>query len=515
MKKKYLKLNVDDNHLSLGNFCRVLKEYSVNKSAALQTEIFACLFDVDNIQDTTVNNYCIGCRSIGDEYKQKYLDLQKKYEKDRFVMIPIVSRVLSILEGKLFLDLSDREISDKICSSEKMREFCFKLYNISKNDKQVCEEISYKIYDYLMNDKIYEVIANILFFIVLEKKQPIYEENIKKEMIENILRNTNISSHDLEQYLNLKFCEGSNYYYSLKKLADSGNAYACFELGCLEYEGHIKDYSRYDISYSYFLKASKAGHPGGCYYIGRMFFTGNIGSLGENELKYAYEMFEQAISLGSIGALNSLGLYYLKGIYPVKKDINKALEYFNKAIEHDYVYAYNNLGSICEKEKKYEEAFSYYLKSADAGESWACNKVGECYRLGIGTKKNLRNAFSYYEKGLDSPNLYLCYYNMYNLAKYFYFSGCMDIVLTKDVDKALTYMNEASKHNIIEADIFLLYYYVDCYLKSRDGNDLERVYFYKKKIEGHSLYNSHMRKNIMDKLKEISSVKDIDISSIV
>ena len=44
-------------------------------------------------------------------------------------MIPIVSRILSILEGKLFLDLSNREILDKICSSEKMREFCFKLYN--------------------------------------------------------------------------------------------------------------------------------------------------------------------------------------------------------------------------------------------------------------------------------------------------------------------------------------------------------------------------------------------------
>ena len=48
-----------------------------------------------------------------------------------------------------------------------------------------------------------------------------------------------------------------------------------------------------------------------------------------------------------------------------------------KAALNKYAYAYNNLGKIDEMEKDYEKAFDYYLKAADLGESWACNKVGE------------------------------------------------------------------------------------------------------------------------------------------
>ena len=68
--KKYIKLNIDDNHLSWGNFCRIIKEYAVNKTSALQIEVFCTIFNIDSINDTTVNNYCVGCRSINNEYKQ-------------------------------------------------------------------------------------------------------------------------------------------------------------------------------------------------------------------------------------------------------------------------------------------------------------------------------------------------------------------------------------------------------------------------------------------------------------
>lgn len=515
MKKKIIKLNVDDNHLSLGNFCRILKQYAVNKSAALQMEIFSALFEADNIQDTTVNNYCIGLRSIGDEYKQKYLILQKKYIENSFCMVPIVGRILSILDGKLYLDMVEEEFLTFINSSSRLEEVCFKLYNVAKNDTTVSQEFSREVYDCLKNKNIYEGLVDILFFIVLEKKQPIYEEDIKKKVIENILSQTTISSSDLEEFLNLKFCEGSNYYYYAKKLAETGNAYACFELGTLEYDGHIKGYPRYDISYSYFLQASQAGHPSAYYYIGRMFYNKNIGAGGNEELEYAYQMFEKASSLGCVSAFNSLGLYYLRGIYPVKKDKKVAISYFEEASAHEYVYAYNNLGKIYEKEKKYDKAFSYYFKSASLGESWACNKVGECYRLGIGTKRDLKKAFSYYQKGLDVPNLYLCYYNMYNLAKYFYFSGCLDIVPISNLDKAISYFQEASAHGVFQATVFLFYYSVQEYLTSRDTSILQDVYYYKKLIEGHSQYHDKIREEIMEELKKISIHHDIDISSIL
>lgn len=512
MKKKYIKTNVDDNHLSLGNFCRVLKECSVNKSAALQVDIFCILFDIDDIQDTTVNNYCIGLRSIGDKYKQKFIVLEKKYRVDKLSLSDLAFSILSILEGKIFS--SNLDISS-FNSNINMRNFCLKLYNISKNDKQVTSDFSSLLFSYINDGSLFECLMEILFFIILVKKQPIYEENIKKEILESILSQTNISSNDLEEYLNLKFCEGSNYDYSLKKLANNGNAYACFELGNAEYLGHVMGYSRYDISYEYLKVASDAGHPSACYLIGRMFFNGNIGSKNNDELVYAYEMFEKAVSLGSVSALNSLGVMYLEGIYPIKKDIDKALEYFYKACEYDYVYAFNNLGKIFENKNNYEKALEYYLKSADMGESWACNKVGEFYRLAISCDKDLKKAFYYYEKALEVPCRYLCYYSKYNLARYFYLCGCMDIVPFADRNKAIKYLEDASCNGIMEASILLFYIFVDNYLKSRDSNYLNKVYEYKKKIECHPMYNSNISKDIVNKLKEISNISDIDISCII
>ena len=81
MAKEYIRMNNNDNHLSLGNLFRVIKELSKNKYTAMQTEIFCILFGVESINDTTVNNYCVGCRKIGNDYKQIFLNLQKKYGK--------------------------------------------------------------------------------------------------------------------------------------------------------------------------------------------------------------------------------------------------------------------------------------------------------------------------------------------------------------------------------------------------------------------------------------------------
>ena len=64
------------------------------------------------------------------------------------------------------------------------------------------------------------------------------------------------------------------------------------------------------------------------------------------------------------------------------------------------------------------KAFEYYLKSADLGESWACNKVGEFYRLGLHVEKDMKKAYYYYNLSTDVPISLLEYYSKYNLAKY-------------------------------------------------------------------------------------------------
>lgn len=508
--KKYIKLNNNDNHLSWGNFTRIIKEYTINKSSAMQVEIFCTIFNIELIGDTTVNNYCTGIRSINDEYKQKYLIYKKKYNKDKTILVPTIINLLSIIDSNIYNVNSNKESINIINNNRNLKEICLKLYNISKNDTSVTNIFSDNLNKLIKENNLYEAIINILFFVILEKKQPIYEENIKKNIIENLLNNTNISGVELEEYLNLKFTEGINYNYSLNKLAKKGNTYALYEMGTNEYYGYNKGYPRYNVSYNYYKQASLKNHPGSYYMMAKMYISGLVGSKSKSELKLAYNYLNTAIELGNIASINLLGTLYLNGIYPVKKDQKKAISLFEKAAENDYPYAYNNLGLIYEAENNTKKAFEYFMKSATLEESWALNKIGEFYRNGIYVKQDMQKAFEYYNKAIEAPINTVSYYAYYNLAKYYYLTG--NIVLIKDEAKAIEYLNIASNH-VIEASILLLYLYTKQYLKNKDKNIYTKIENIITKIENHPKYNNNVKQEIennLQMLKEDNHIK-IDI----
>lgn len=507
MKKRYLKLNKDDKHLSLGNLFRIIKSLAINKRTSPQSEIFCILFNLDSISETTINNYCIGCRSINSNYKQIYLNYQKQYLKDKNVLIDTTINVLTLIEGNI---ITTTNPLNYINSNVLFKELCNKLYNISKNDNEVSEKYTDNIRNLFSSNNYYEAFCEFLFFIILKKKQPIYIDDLNQEITEKLLENTNISSKELEDFLLLKFRDSTNYYYGVTQLASNNNAYACYELGTQEYYGYISGTPRYDISFKYLDIAAKKGHAGANYLIANMILNKYLKSFLNDELKLAYDYLNTAIKHGSIEALNSVGLMYLNGIYPKKKDINKAIDYFNKAIKKDYVYAYNNLGKIYETQKDYQKAFNYYLKSANLGESWASNKIGEYYRKGI-IQKDLKKAYNYYNKALKCPKRNMCYYAKYNLAKYYYLCGLFDI--EKNYNKALDYLKDASDHNIYEASIELLNIYTKKYWETNDivyKNLITEIIL---KIENHPKYNSSTKKLIENNLlkeKERINRKIID-----
>ena len=91
-------MNNNKNYLSLGNIISTIKSVSNNKNA-MQIEIFCSIFDENNINVTTVNNYCIGIRAIGIEYKNKFND---KYNQDKKLFLNNVLSIINILENKIF-----------------------------------------------------------------------------------------------------------------------------------------------------------------------------------------------------------------------------------------------------------------------------------------------------------------------------------------------------------------------------------------------------------------------------
>lgn len=499
MNKKYIKLNNNNNHLSLGNFCRLIKEISLNKTYANQTNIFCTILNIDSANESTINNYCIGCRSISPDYKEIYFNYKHKYQKNKNYMLDIILNLISILDGYVYTE--EYKKTTFINQNNNLIKLVNSVYNIAKNDKTIPQTFINQIKKLIAEKNYYESITKILFYIILEKKQPIYIETIVNETIENILNNTNISINDLENFLNLQFKDGVNYIYSLKELAKEKNPCACFELGMMEYKGEITGIKRYYKAYEYFQIAASSNHPRANYLIGKMLLNKNIGSLSKEDIEQGVKYLKIAESLGNIASLNTLGLYYLN----IKNTTPKAIEYFKKATKYNYVYAFNNLGKIEESKNNYTTAFNYYLKSANLNESWACNKIGEIYRLGLGTKKDLTKALNYYQQSIEAPINLINYYAKYNLAKYFYLNGNYETNTEKNLTLALSYLEEASFNNILEATIELLYYHLTLPQKNKN-----KINEYIKRIENHPNYNDNIKKTIETQIKNFKNTSPIN-----
>ena len=481
-------MNNNINQLSLGNLIKIIKKNSINKHLASQAEIFCIIFEVDDVNESTINNYCIGARSISDEYKNKYVNLKKKYSKNSSIFIPIISQISSILMGNIY----DKQTLAQINNNNRLKKVCISLYNISKNDAKISENFSSKLLGLINSNNLYCCISELLIYVVLEHVQPVYVSDEITEKLENILYNTNISFDSLQEFLNTQFDDGINYSYSIRQLAKKENPYALFEMGLSEYFGKMTGIPRYNIAFEYFAKAASFNHPRANYIAGRMLVEGTVGNCSKTDIEKGLKYLKKAESLNNIACLNVLGQFYLK-----EKNEKLALKYFERAGSHNFVYAFNNLGKIYEDKKLYDKAFEYYLKSANLDESWACNKIGEMYRLGVGTNMDLKKAFEYYNRALDVPIEFVENYAKYNLAVYFYMYGNYEVNIEKDEEKAIKLLTESSE-KLIESQMFLLCYYVS-------KNDNENIQKYKYMIENNSKFNIKFKKQVEDVLKKVKN----------
>lgn len=507
METKYLKMNNNQRHLSLGNFCRTVKELSLNKTFASQTEVFYAIFGVDDVSDSTINNYCIGYRSIGTDFKQIYVK-RKKYPNEEFD--ETLLSLISIIKGQVYNNKSHKEILN-LLNDNLLKKLNLELYNLAKNDETVDPEFTKKISRLIKDNKIYDSLCEILIYIVLEKKQPIYIDTTQRELFENILNNTNISMNELEQFIRMQLHDGINYTYSLKKLAKEKNPYASFEMGDLEYTGLMAGHPRYVKAYEYFKVAADKNHPRANWLIAKMLLQGEIGSKSKEDYEKAYKYLKTAEELGSVAAINTLGRIYLNGLGRTK-NVSKAIEYFEKAAAENYVYSYNNLGRIYEDRKDYEKAFKYYSLSANLEESWASNKLGQWYRKGIYINKDMNKAFEYYSQALEVPQNILNHWAYYNLAKYFYLEGNYETGIEKNIDKAIEYFTK-TLDKIDKSYEELIYIYINKYMEDQKDEYLNKINKYLNTLSIKP-YFEECKENIKQKLNQLKKEKLIIIKNV-
>ncbi len=351
MKKYYIKMNENVNYLSLGNLFNLIKSISKG-SSAMQSELFCSLFNVAEINPTTVNNYCVGIRAISIEYKRFYIELKEKYKKDYTVFVSIILSLISILDEHIYVFNDD--VIKTINENINLKELCKNLLKLAKTDENIKESFIFDIKNLLKKNNLYECIIEFLLYAILENKQPIYSQEISIKT----------NKKELDEYLKIKLYDGISYITSMLGLANKKNMYACAEIGSLEYDGLVDKEPNYDKSYEYYLMAADRGHPKACWMVAHMILNGKV----KYDFDILWKYLNKSIEAGSSAGLNTMGLCYLKGVTPdKKKNKNKARKYFLMASELGYTYAFNNLGHLCEKENDFDEALKYYNLSADMG----------------------------------------------------------------------------------------------------------------------------------------------------
>ena len=155
-----------------------------------------------------------------------------------------------------------------------------------------------------------------------------------------------------------------------------------------------------------------------------------------------------------------------------------------------------------------ELALANYEASANLGDSWALNKLGELYRTGKFVKKDLKKAFDYYTKSSTAPIYTLCSWSKYNLAKYYYKDGMVEIGIPKDINKAISLLEEISD-DIPESIQELIYIYYLLYMESYKTNSiyLDKLNYYIDKLEKSKIYNSEIATIVEQRLIEIKKEK--------
>ncbi len=499
--KDFIKLNVNDNYLSLGNLFRVIKEEANYNNTFWQATLFSIIFNTEDIADSTINNYCTGLRAINSKYKEYILDLKNKFNSNREIFIPILSKILNLIKNENIIYKNIEQIN----KCKELKNICQKLYYISKNDIDVSTDISNKLYKLLESNDLYDFFVIILFYVVLDRKQPIYYNDKLNRIIEENIYNTNISMRDIQDFITIQLSSWICSMRTIKNLVKNKNPLACFEIGSLEYYGIITGKPRYEKAYEYYKIAADNKHPIANWVIGHLYYSGYIGNKSKRDMYLAIKYFNKARKLNCSYSYNSFGLMYLNGnMKHIKQNKEKAIEYFKKAIQLNNVYGYNNLGKIYEDSGNNIKAYECYLESANQGESWALNKLGEFYRKGIAVQKDLKKAFEYYTESSEATVFTLCYWSKYNLAKYYYKNGNLECGVKKDINKAIELLEDISDY-LIDAIEELIYIYYELYLKDKKYYDkLQKCI---NLCQNHKNYTEEIGKRINNILSEIR--KDI------
>jgi len=122
----------------------------------------------------------------------------------------------------------------------------------------------------------------------------------------------------------------------------------------------------------------------------------------------AMEWYQKAADIDYLPAIHNVGYLYYHG-YGVPQDYKKAFQYFSRASERGYALSKGKLGEMYYNgyyvEQDYDKAFELLKKAAEATDGSngdAMKRLSDCYRFGKGTTKDLEKAEYWLKKAQDN-----------------------------------------------------------------------------------------------------------------
>lgn len=139
-----------------------------------------------------------------------------------------------------------------------------------------------------------------------------------------------------------------------KKAIELKNDFAIYKLGELYH-----DNKKYTSAYKYYRLAIKKDIDHAYFNLAVMYRDGEKVDINYTE---AHKLFNEAMRLGSIRAITSIG-----DLYEREGNTKKAKEYYKLAITKDDTFAKYNLGLIYKSEEKYKKTIKCFIQSAKDG----------------------------------------------------------------------------------------------------------------------------------------------------
>ncbi len=319
-------------------------------------------------------------------------------------------------------------------------DLCKKLSNYLKSLSTKCNSDPYP--DILFSETLYAVV----FFLALGRiYDGIYPKLFALEDDEQIFLQQVVKKYGANSI------PGS---FAIFSLAEAGNVVALYEAFLIYYYGRFNNTRNFAKAFEYCKKAAineESINPTSLFDMAYFYYYYHNKDYPLNELFnacipqidndsdivdiddqkiQALEYCKKAYEYGCVAATNLLGNILSDRSFSAKKkkmimgdNVKTPLDYYLEAAKNGYVYAYNNLykhykevadhtEDAKEKEKNFSLAMKYLKMSANAFETWACNRYG----LYLYEKGTVEEAYKYFSRGVEIFHPW-CSYNL--IEKYY------------------------------------------------------------------------------------------------